>query len=209
MLGDGECIKQVKIGLLGDDSVGKTSICHAFSDIEFDPDQMKATIGADKYERKYSLKNGKEIKVAYWDTDGQERFRAAVIKTIRFVREIIIVFQLTDRKSFEDVIDFLQTVKENWSNPKIVLFGNKIDIDKKEWKVTSEEAKEFAKKHNLPYFEMSAKTRQGVNEGFSYAIEEAYHMAEEELNKNKIIIPKKNNNNNNNSGCPGNKKKKK
>ena len=64
MLGDGECIKQVKIGLLGDDSVGKTSICHAFSDIEFDPDQM-TTIGADKFERKYSLKNGKEIKVHY------------------------------------------------------------------------------------------------------------------------------------------------
>ena len=145
--------------------------------------------------------------IAYWDTAGQERFRAAAIKTIRFVREIIIVFQLTDRKSFEDVNDFLQTIKENWSNPKIILFGNKIDIDKKEWKVTSEEAKEFAKKHNLPYFEMSAKTRQGVNEGFSYAIEEAYHMAEEELNKNKIIIP--NNNNNNNTGCPGNKKKKK
>ena len=144
----------------------------------------------------------------YWDTAGQERFRAAAIKTIRFIQEIIIVFQLTDRKSFEDVNDFLQTIKENWSNPKIVLFGNKIDIDKKEWKVTSEEAKEFAKKHNLPYFEMSAKTRQGLNEGFSYAIEEAYHMAEEELNKNKIIIPN-NNNNNNNSVCPGNKKKKK
>ena len=62
--------------------------------------------------------------------------------------------------------------------------------------------------NNEIYFEMSAKTRQGVNEGFSYAIEEAYHMAEEELNKDKIIIPN-NNNNNNNSGCPGNKKKKK
>ena len=114
---------------------------------------------------------------------------------------------MTNRKSFEVINKFIQIVKENLINPKLVLFGNKIDIEKEEWEVTSEEAKEFAKKLNLPYFEMSAKTRQGVNEGFSYAIEEAYQMAEEELNKKEITIPK--NNDNNNTGCPGNKKKKK
>ena len=198
-----KCVKAVKIGFLGDSPVGKTSVCKSFAGYEFSEEEI-ATIGSDRFEKKVTLKNGKEIKVAYWDTDGQERFRAAAIKTIRFVREIIIVFQLTDRKSFEDVNDFLQTIKENWSNPKIVLFGNKIDIDKKEWKVTSEEAKEFAKKMNLPYFETSAKTKQGIDEGFSYIIEEAYHVAEKRLNK-EITIPR--NNNNNNSGCPGNKKK--
>ena len=208
MLDDNNYIKEVRIGLLGDDSAGKSSICQVFSGCEFNPDLI-TTIGSEKFEKKYSLKNWKEIKVVYWDTAGQERFRSAAIKAIRNAREIIIVFQLTNRESFKNIDGFLEVVKENWSNPKIVLFGNKIDIDKKEWKVTSEEAKEFAKNHNLPYFEMSAKTRQGVNEGFSYAIEEAYHMAEEELNKDKIIIPKNNNNNNNNSGCPGIKKKKK
>ena len=58
---------------------------------------------------------------------------------------------------------------------------------------------------NLAYFETSAKTKQGINEGFSFIIEEAYHMAEERANKKEITIPK----NNNNSGCIGNKKKKK
>ena len=50
---------------------------------------------------------------------------------------------------------------------------------------------------NLAYFETSAKTKQGINEGFSFIIEEAYHMAEERANKKEITIPK----NNNNSGC--------
>ena len=56
------CIKQVKIGLLGDDSVGKTSICGAFLDLKFDPEQA-STIGVNKLEKKFLLKNGKEIKV--------------------------------------------------------------------------------------------------------------------------------------------------
>ena len=102
---------------------------------------------------------------------------------------------MTEKKSFLNIENWYNSIQENYfDNPSVVIFGNMIDNVKEEWEVTSEEAKEFAKKLNLPYFEMSAKTRQGVNEGFSYAIEEAYHMAEEELNKNKIIIPKKNNN---------------
>ena len=60
---------------------------------------------------------------------------------------------------------------------------------------------------NLPYFETSAKTKQGIDEGFSYIIEETYRAAEERLNKKGIPIPI--NNNNDKSGCPGNKKKKK
>ena len=112
---------------------------------------------------------------------------------------------MTNRKSFEVINKFIQIVKENLINPKLVLFGNKIDIEKEEWEVTSEEAKEFAKKNNLPYFEMSAKTKQGINEGLSYAIEEAYHFAEEKLNIRDIQIPK---NDNDYSGCPGKKKNK-
>ena len=74
------------------------------------------------------------------------------------------------------------------------------DRDKERWEVTSEEVKEFAKKNNLPYFETSAKTKQGLNEGFSYIIEEVYRSIEERKNNKNITIPK---NNNNTSGCPG------
>ena len=100
----------------------------------------------ERLEKKFLLKNGKEINVILFDTAGQERFRETSIKAIRNVQEIIIVFQMTNRKSFEVINKFIQIVKENLINPKLVLFGNKIDIEKEEWEVTSEEAKEFAKK---------------------------------------------------------------
>ena len=111
---------------------------------------------------------------------------------------------MTEKKSFLNIENWYNDVQENFDNPSVVIFGNMIDKNKEEWEVTSEEAKEFAKKMNLPYFETSAKTKQGIDEGFSYIIEEAYHVAEKRLNK-EITIPR--NNNNNNSGCPGNKKK--
>ena len=142
------------------------------------------------------------------DTAGQERFRSAALKALIGCQGIVLIFRVTEKKSFLNIENWYNDVQENFDNPSVVIFGNMIDKDKEEWEVTSEEAKEVAKKLNLPYFETSAKTKQGINEGFSYIIEEAYHVAEERLNKNGITIPI-NNNNNNNSGCPGNKKKKK
>ena len=59
-----QCVKAVKIGFLGDSPVGKTSVCKSFSGYEFTLDEI-STIGCDKFEKKVTLKNGKEIKVNY------------------------------------------------------------------------------------------------------------------------------------------------
>ena len=198
-----KCVKAVKIGFLGDSPVGKTSVCKSFAGYEFSID-MIANIGSDRFEKKATLKNGKEIKVNVWDTAGQERFRSAALKALIGCQGIVLIFRVTEKKSFLNIEKWYDDVKENFDNPSVVIFGNMIDKNKEEWEVTSEEAKEFAKKMNLPYFETSAKTKQGIDEGFSYIIEEAYHVAEKRLNK-EITIPKKHNNS---SGCPGNKKKK-
>ena len=64
MLDDNNYIKEVRIGLLGDDSAGKSSICKVFSGCEFNPDLI-TTNGSEKFEKKYSLKNWKEIKVHF------------------------------------------------------------------------------------------------------------------------------------------------
>ena len=65
-------------------------------------------------------------------------------------------------------------IRECLDNPCLILFGNKIDIDKKEWQVTKEEVEKFAGSLNLTYFETSAKTKQGLNEGFSFIVNKAY-----------------------------------
>ena len=125
---------------------------------------------------------------------------------MRSSQGIVVIFTVTNRESFENINSWLKDIKENFEEPPLALFGNMSDRDKERWEVTSEEVKEFAKKNNLPYFETSAKTKQGLNEGFSYIIEEVYRSIEERKNNKNITIPK---NNNNTSGCPGKKKKNK
>ena len=89
---------------------------------------------------------------------------------MRSSQGIVVIFTVTNRESFENINSWLKDIKENFEEPPLALFGNMSDRDKERWEVTSEEVKEFAKKNNLPYFETSAKTKQGLNEGFSYII---------------------------------------
>ena len=97
-------------------------------------------------------------------------------------------------------------IRENFTNPSLVLFGNKVDMDKDKWQITKEEAEQYAKKMNLTYFETSAKTKKGLNEGFSYIVNETYNKVEGVSSNIKIqdddeyeIV----------SGCFGKKKRKK
>ena len=167
-------VKAIKVALLGDSSVGKTAICNSLMNIEFSQD-MLSTIGSDKLETKFPLKNGNEIKLILWDTAGQERFRSVALKAIKAVQGIVVVFDVTLRKSFENIDSWLEEIKNNFTNPSLVLFGNKVDMDKEKWEVTKEEVEQYAKKMNLQYFETSAKTKKGLNEGFSYIVNESYN----------------------------------
>ena len=157
----------VKIGLLGDEKVGKTSICHSFVNLDL-PEDYITTIGYEKFEKKELLNNGKEVRLIIWDSGGQERFRSSIISTLRHVEEIIIVFDVTNRKSFDDIENWLEIIKEEFNNPIIILFGNKVDVKKEEWKVTEEEINLFCTQKKLKYFGTSAKNNNGIKEGFSY-----------------------------------------
>ena len=150
-------LSAIKLGLLGDSSVGKTSICLTYTGIEFKQDIL-STIGADKFEKKITLKNGKTIKLILWDTAGQERFRSAAFKAIRAVNAIVLVFDVTCINTFQNIDKWLQEINDNFDNPIIILLGNKADIED-ERKVSKEEIEIYAKKKNLMYFETSAKDR--------------------------------------------------
>ena len=159
----------VKIGLLGDEKVGKTSICHSFVNLNL-PEDYITTIGYEKFEKKELLNNGKEVRLIIWDSGGQERFRSSIISTLRHVEEIIIVFDVTNRKSFDDIENWLEIIKERFNDPVIILFGNKVDVKKEEWKVTEEEINLFCTQKKLKYFGTSAKNNNGIKEGFSYLV---------------------------------------
>ena len=163
----------IKIGLLGDGKVGKSAICNRFLGLEFNIDTM-TTIGSEKFEKKINLKNGKEIRLILWDTAGQERFRSAALRTIKFVQGIVLVFDVSDKKSFENINMWLEEINDNFENPCLVLFGNKIDKPKKEWEITPEEIKEFAKQKKMAFFETSAKENIGLDKGLTHIANEAY-----------------------------------
>ena len=163
--------KAIKLSLLGDQNVGKTCICGAFLGLDFIGDTL-STIGKDKMEAVMKMEDGEEMKLVIWDTAGQERFQSIALSSIKNSQGIIVVFDVTSKKSFSNVIRWLEQIYEKTNSVVIVLFGNKCDMEERE--VSKEEAEKFAKEHNLSYFETSAKTKININEGFSKVANEAY-----------------------------------
>ena len=200
-------VTALKIGLLGNSTIGKTAIINSIFCFEHPLDTM-ATI-SDRADTKFKLKNNENIKLIFYDVSGNERFRSSGLKYMKAVQGIILIFDFTRKKSFDDLNVWLELINDNLDNPFIVLFGNKIDTEKDNWEVTSEESKNFAKKIEIAFFETSAKTGQGINEGLSYIANSIYDKILNKGNQNIIID---NNNDkiklNKNSNCPGNKKRK-
>ena len=171
-------LNAIKIALLGDNAVGKSSICNSILNIEFKEDLL-STIGIERLNTKFTLKNGKEIKLILFDTAGQERFRSSLLKGIKSIQGIILVFEVTQKITLENFNIWMEEIKKIFNNPPLVLFGNKVDKDEIIWKGNSEELKTFAEKMNIPYFETSAKTGQGIKEGLSLLVNEVYEKYNE------------------------------
>ena len=193
--------------MVGNSGVGKTSIISRYVTNKFS-DVLMSTTGASYATKKIEIDSEHKIKLQIWDNAGQERFRSVALQALKAVQGIILVFDLTKRESFININNWLETVKENLHNPNLILFGNKADIKKEDWKVTSEEAKNFAVKLNMKYVETSAYTRQGLDEGFSSLINDTYNKVKgKNDDSGKIEIKKDNNEDEYVTGCFGKKKK--
>ena len=212
MADDNVSLKAIKIGLLGDSMVGKSTIVTKFINLEF-KDDLLTTIGSDKYDTKFKLENGETIKLIIWDTAGQERFRSIALKALKAVHGIILVFDLTNRDSFDNINEWLGTIKENLNNPNLILFGNKADVEEKKRKVSKEEAERFAHKLGMKYFETSGYKKIGLQEGFSSIVNDIYNKYKGELKPigggGGVEIKKDDDDNEYVVGCFGKKKKKK
>ncbi len=202
-------VKAIKLGLLGDSTVGKTAICRSLLNLDFCTD-MLSTIGCDKLETKFSTKNGKQIKLCLLDSAGQERFRSMAFTALKAVHGLILVFDVSLRDSFDNINMWLELIHEKFDNPCLVLFGNKFDLPAELREVTNDEIKNFCEQKNLAYFETSAKTKQGIMEGFSHIVNEAVEKAQG-MSGGNIVIDNNNGKKKKDekSGCFGKKKKKK
>ena len=155
--------KIISISLYGESDVGKTCICYAFLGLEF-LDEHLSTVGIEKNNAEIEIESGETVKLKIWDTAGQERFRSISFNSLRKSNGCIVVFDLTEKSSFEKVTEWLKKIRENMPKIPIALFGNKNDLPNR--KVTQEEIDELCKRENLIYFETSAKENKGIKEGF-------------------------------------------
>ena len=149
----------LKILLIGDTSVGKTSILCKYIDDEFS-DAYLSTIGIE-FKIKSLIINGKKVLLRIWDTSGQERYRSITQNFYRNANGILFIFDITKKETFDNIKIWL-TDSENCEDNKVakMLIGNKIDLENKR-KIDNETIKKFAEKKEMKYFEASAK--EGIN----------------------------------------------
>ncbi len=164
MVDDTDYDKKIKLIMIGDSSVGKTTIISRYFEERFNKDQI-ITTGIGLYQRDIELGN-KKIRLQTWDTAGQERYRCLTTNYYKNAQGVVLVFDVTNRESFSNLKQWVDSIYEHCSsnsNIKIVILGNKID---KERKVSKEEAELYCKKLNYAYFEVSAYKNINIDTAF-------------------------------------------
>ena len=155
-----------KILLLGDSSVGKTCFLMRYVDNTFQEIHM-STIGLDYKLKTVQLEDGKMVKIQIWDTAGQDRFRSITKNYYKGAHGIVLIYDVTNKKSFENVSNWINQIREEVSDKvTIVLVGNKIDEEEKRV-VTTEQGKKMADDFKLMFFECSAKTGVNIDSTFN------------------------------------------
>ena len=155
-----------KILLLGDSSVGKTCFLMRYTDNTFQEIHM-STIGLDYKLKNVQLDDGKMVKIQIWDTAGQDRFRSITKNYYKGAHGIILIYDITNQKTFENVKNWINQIKEEVSNKvTIILVGNKID-DEDHRVVSTEQGEKMAKDFGLMFFECSAKSGVNIDSTFN------------------------------------------
>lgn len=163
---------EVKIVLLGDQAVGKSSIAQQFCLEKFDT-LYKATIGGAYLQKEVALKSGEILKLHVWDTSGQERFRAMTSLYYKGAAGAILTYDITNKESLEKLGYWIEQLKNEIEEENFVftLAGNKMDLEDKRM-VNFQEGKKFASDHDIPIFcETSAKTGMGIKDLFQQMAE--------------------------------------
>ena len=154
-----------KVVVIGDSGVGKTNIVSRFTDDIFDFD-TKNTIGVE-FRTRMTKYNDTQVKLQIWDTAGQERYRAITTAYYRGAKGVLVVYDVTNEKSFSHLTRWLEEVDNYMTNPNIIIIGNKSDL-KEQRTVKTQDAIDFAKHHNCAFMETSALTDNNIEEAFDY-----------------------------------------
>ncbi|XP_035855790.1 ras-related protein Rab-8B-like [Sander lucioperca] len=151
-----------KLLLIGDSRVGKTCLLFRFSEDAFNTTFI-STIGMD-FKMKIIELDGKKIKLQLWDTAGQEQPSAITTAYYRAAMGIILVYDITNRKSFDNIKNWIRIIEEHASpDVEMMILGNKCDMNDQR-QVSKEEGEELAIDYGIKFLETSAKGNINVEE---------------------------------------------
>ncbi|KAG0048686.1 GTP-binding protein [Gryganskiella cystojenkinii] len=154
----------IKLLLIGDSGVGKSCLLLRFSDDSFTPSFI-TTIGIDFKIRTIEL-DGKRIKLQIWDTAGQERFRTITTAYYRGAMGILLVYDVTDERSFSNIRNWFSNIEQHASEGvNKILIGNKCDMPDKKV-ITKDQGQALADEFGIKFLETSAKSNICVEEAF-------------------------------------------
>ena len=209
--------ESIKVVLIGESGVGKTSIISQFTKGVFNQDLM-STNGATFSTKKKEFKDlNKTLSFEIWDTAGQEKYRSLAKMFFKDAAVALIVYDITSRKSFDEIKNYwMNLVKEN--GPKQIIMyivGNKCDLSEKE-AVIEDQAREYAESQNVSFYLTSAKNSIGIDELFdeigqkylSPEFTNSEEIIQRKMRKNEVTKVNKeaalqNNKNANKKGCCG------
>lgn len=151
--------------IIGDTEVGKSSILLQFTEQQFQTEH-DMTIGVEMGSRVVKV-DDRNVKLDIWDTAGQESYLSVTRSYYRGADGCLLVYDISNKASFESVSMWLSEARQNSNNPNLVILmiGNKADLTENR-AVTFDEANEFAKANDLTFLELSAKNYQEVERAF-------------------------------------------
>ena len=171
-----------KVIFIGDANTGKTSIINRIIDNPFN-DTYEVSIGIDFMSKNIRFR-GQNIKIQIWDSAGQEKYKGLIPSYVRNSSIVFIVYDISNRTSFENVQNWINFVK-NIEKTTMILCGNKNDLDRE---VNTNEGEEIAKSEGILFFECSAKTNENIKNMFygSIAILPTFGVYEESERDNLV-----------------------
>ncbi|KAK9455192.1 small GTPase superfamily [Dipodascopsis uninucleata] len=196
----------LKVIILGDSGVGKTSLMQQYVSKKFS-NQYKATIGADFLTKQDVRVDDRTVTMQLWDTAGQERFQSLGVAFYRGADCCVLVYDVNNAKSFEALDSWrdeflVQASPRDPESFPFVVLGNKIDVEESKRVISQKRALAFCQsKGNIPYFETSAKEAINVDQAFEVIARNALIQEESEEYSSDFSDPINIHLDNERSGC--------
>ena len=190
----------LKILILGDTAVGKTSLSLKYVD-GFFPENYISTIGVE-YKIKLVEINGAKIILKIWNTCGQERYKSLAKTFLKDADGILFVYDISNKQSFDHIKDWIRESEESNNEFQKIVVGNKIDLPEKSRQVPKEKLTKYIDEKKYKGIEVSAKTGENVEKAFlmltqlivgNMSKEEIIKKYEKNNSKNKLKSSGKNN----------------